>query len=214
MGHPGTFAGSAALTKLAATLTLNNMNALFFEDSPLVLHKVADDTQILFTASDAEQAEAVLLTRLEALRDGGLLVIDFSGMMVSSEAARQLLRRAVRRIGAGELEDRFLVVTRLDVSRYNVEIMLEGEGLTLAERREADPPHLVGRVDPAMHATYAWLAGRGTATAREVQDALGLTNISTATNRLTNLARLGLARRVEQQAVAGGGRQYLYAAVQ
>jgi predicted transcriptional regulator len=40
-----------------------------------------------------------------------------------------------------------------------------------------------------------------------------LVNISTATNRLTNLAKAGVARRVEHRPVSGGGREYVYAAV-
>lgn len=176
-----------------------------------VLQKIGSDG-MAFTSGDTESAEAELLGLLEDLPPGTLLPIDFTGVRISSEAARQLLRRAFLRVAGGELVDRYLVLGDLDVSQYNVEIMLDGEALTAVERSE-EGPQLRGRVDPAVRATYEFLLTNQTATASELLTELGLSNISTATNRLSNLAKLGLARRVEQRPVPGGGREYVYAAI-
>lgn len=166
-----------------------------------------------FTSGDTEAAERDLLALLEALPPGSLLPIDFTGVRISSEAARQLLRRALLRVAGGELVDRYIVLGDLDVSQYNVEVMLDGEALTAVERTD-EGPQLRGRVDPAVRATYHFLIAQKTATASRLLTDLGLSNISTATNRLSNLAKLGLARRVEQRPVPGGGREYVYAAIQ
>jgi hypothetical protein len=165
-----------------------------------------------FTSRDTEAAEAGLLSLLEALPEGTLLPIDFTGVRISSEAARQLLRRALLRVAGGELVDKYVVLGDLDVSQYNVEVMLDGESLTAVERSD-EGPQLRGRVDPAVQATYEFLLASQTGTASKLLAELRLSNISTATNRLSNLARLGLARRIEQRPVPGGGREYVYAAI-
>ena len=171
------------------------------------------DARVAFTSSDTAAAERELLATLESLPKGTVLPVDFEGVRISSEAARQLLRRALLRISTGELDDRFLVLGDLDVSQYNVEIMLNGEALTVVERTHDDGPQLRGRIDSAVQATYDFLLKNQFATAGMALRELKLSNISTATNRLANLAKLGLARRVEQRPVPGGGREYVYAAI-
>ncbi|MBB4635973.1 hypothetical protein [Longimicrobium terrae] len=168
----------------------------------------------LFTRADTETAELALLERLEREPPGTLLTVDFSGVRISSEAARQLLRRAILRITGGELTERFLVLGDLGESRYNVEVMLAGESLVAVERSKDEGAKARGAVDPAVRTTYDYLASKPTATASMVLNDLGLSAIAAATNRLSNLAKLGLARRVEQRPVSGGGREYVYAAVQ
>jgi hypothetical protein len=179
------------------------------------LFRVADHVRdpSVFTAGEAADAESALLDELDRLPAGGLLEIDFTGVRVASEAARQLLRRALLRVSTGELKDRYIVLGDLGDSLYNVEIMLDGEKLVAVERSADEGPQLRGDVDPAVQATYSHLLSVSEATASSVQDHFSLANISTATNRLTTLSRLGLARRIDHRPVVGGGREYVYAAV-
>jgi hypothetical protein len=170
-------------------------------------------TRSLFTKADTEGTEIALLEVLEDQPPGSLVLVDFTGIRISSEAARQLLRRALLRISAGELTDRYLVLGDLGESLYNVEVMLMGESLVAVERNGDGTSQLRGIVDPAIRATYTYLTSKPIATANLVLNDLRLSTISAATNRLTNLAKLGLARRVEQRSVSGGGREYVYAAV-
>ncbi len=185
----------------------------FIEMPPLHLVDLVDRGKSLFTAAEARDAEAYLLDALEAVPEGGLLPVHLEGVRLSSEAARQLLRRALLRIRAGELTDRYLVLGDLGESLYNVEIMLSGEELVVVERADEEGVQLRGDVDPAMLATHRFLCTTSGATASAVQQHFGLNNISTATNRLTSLTKRGLARRVQHRAVAGGGREFVYAAV-
>jgi hypothetical protein len=188
----------------------------FIEQAPFVVQsEIGSERNILFEAEEAAPLEERLLQRLEDLPTGGLLVIDFAGVKVASEAARQLLRRACRRITGGELPDRYLVLSHLGRSRYSIEVMLEAEDITVVERGDDDTSAtLFGKLEPAMQETYEFVRSRSVATAKDVFEHFKLNTISAATNRLTNLAKLALARRVEEQSVAGGGRQYVYAAVQ
>jgi hypothetical protein len=167
----------------------------------------------LFTASEAAEAEQALLRVLDDLPPDALLRIEFSNVRVSSEAARQLLRRALLRATTGELKDRFVVLGDLGDSCYNVEVMLEGEGLVAVELSDEEGPQLRGDVDPVVRATYQHLLSVSNATAGSVQSHFSLANISTATNRLTTLSKLGLARRIDHRPVSGGGREFVYAAV-
>ncbi|MHB1096397.1 MAG: hypothetical protein ACYC3F_09495 [Gemmatimonadaceae bacterium] len=174
---------------------------------------VADDSTItLFGESDTEQHEADLLVRLENLPSAMVLAVDFSGVRIASAAARRLLRRPMLRIASGELPDRFIVLEDLGESLYSVEAMLSGEQL-MAVERTADGPVLRGDVDPAALETYEALVAERTMTANALKDRLSLSSISAATNRLTNLAKRGLAWRLEQRPAAGGGREYIYAPV-
>ena len=187
--------------------------AYFTEGPPFRVRSHTARTRSLFTRVDTEHAEQALLSALEQLPVGGLLVVDLEGVRIASEAARQLLRRPLLRLTTGELADRYLVLRELGESIYNVEVMLQRESLVAVERSESEGPQLRGNVDVAVRATYELLTNVPTATASAVQESLQLANISTATNRLTTLAKLGLARRVEHRPVAGGGREFVYAAV-
>lgn len=191
--------------------TLDNMKT--FNEAPEFRLRTHLKTRSPFKDADTEAAEGALLAELDALGPGGLLAIDFTGVRISSEAARRLLRRPLLRLTRGELADRYLVLGDLGDSLYNVDVMLAGESLIAVERSADEGVVLRGDVDQAVRDTYGFLCSVPVATASKVQEHFGLSNISTATNRLTSLARLGLARRVEQRSVAGGGREFVYAAV-
>jgi len=92
--------------------------------------------------------------------------------------------------------------------------MLRLEGLTVVERvAQGHPAALLGKVDPVMKETYDFLARTGQATARDLVEEFKLNTVSAATNRLTNLSGMGLARRVAQEGLPGGGVQYRFAPV-
>ena len=185
----------------------------FTEERSLELGKLIGPGDVLFSAEEAAPGEETLLVALEALPDGGLLVVNMTEVRVSSEAARRLFRRALRRVAEGELSGRYIVLLGLEGSRYNIDVMLQGEKLVTVERLSKGASQLVGRAEPAVIETYNYLTGIRSATASDVKNHFQLENISTATNRLTKLWKLALARRIEESSVSGGGKQYVYAAV-
>lgn len=186
----------------------------FAEAAPFLLrrHERGGST-ILFSSADASNATSVILERLAALPEGGLLPVDLSDVRVCSEAARDLLRTPLLRITSGELPDRFVVLCGVDASRYNVDIMLRHEGLVVVERTVNGGAAVMGRLDPALQSTYEYLLARPTTTAPDVYRHFRLANPSAATNRLTTLARLGLARRVADEPVGRGARRHIYSPV-
>lgn len=198
------------MTEARTTPTLAGMNA-FIEHSPLRL-AIHVDEGIAFLDSDTVNAEAALLQMLESAPPGSLIPIDFSDVRVASAAARRLLKRPILRLRAGELADRYVVLEDLGESEDNVSIMLRDENLPMVERTNSGP-RLLGSPDVAVDQTWSFLAARPVSTASEVKEALALTSISSATNRLTSLAKLCLARRIDQRTVPGGGREFVYSAV-
>jgi hypothetical protein len=188
------------------------MNA-FNEVAPLKV-RAGQDSLVLISEEETVGIEARLLAALDALPIGGLLALDLDGVQLSSESARQLLRRAIRRVCSGELDDRFLILQNLKRGRYSVEAMLKLEGLTVAERvAEGRSPALLGKVDQVVRETYEFLVRKGDATARDLVEEFELKTVSAATNRLTTLSGLGLARKVAQEGLPGGGIQYRFAPV-
>ncbi|WP_373062616.1 hypothetical protein [Gemmatimonas sp.] len=167
----------------------------------------------LFTYDDAEPIERLLLDELNSLPEGGLLIVDFDGVRAASEAARQLLRRPLLRLFSGELKDRYLVLDHLEKCRYSVDAMLEKEEL-VAVARTAEGPLLRGAVEGVAAETYAYAVAHDEVTAKMVFDHFELQGLAAATNRLTNLARLGVIRRTGIRSLPAGGREYLYVAIQ
>lgn len=188
------------------------MNAPYDEQVFPVREYTSGRTDFLF-ADETEQLERALLARLRRLESGCTLVVDFDGINMASDAARQFLLQSLRQVQGGELVDRGIVLTNLGRGLYNIEAMLLSERVTAVERTSDSDARLLGEVDPAAVETYALLVKQRTTTASEVRRTLNLNTIAAATNRLTKLSKLGAARRVGQEPVEGGGLQYRYAAI-
>jgi hypothetical protein len=169
--------------------------------------------ELLFLPEEGARVREPLRRALKALPVGGRLVVDFGGVKVASDAARSFLAVVLKEIGKDPL-GRSLVLDKLGPSRYSVKVMLQDEKLTAVTRREGRKgAELLGRQDRVVVETYDYLAARGSATAADIRDHFGLNSTSVATNRLVSLADRGLAVRIGQEAVEGGGMQYRYQAV-
>jgi len=184
----------------------------FVNASPFVLRELWTPNAPLFLDVEAVPLESALLQRLQELAPGGLLPLDFGDVRIASEAARQLVRRAIIRLSSGELPERYIVLINLDRSRYNLEAMLRREGLVTVERTAAGP-RLIGRVERVAEETFDFAAALNAVTASMVQERFGLQGIAAANNRLTSLWKLALLRRADARSLPGGGREFLFAAV-
>jgi hypothetical protein len=179
-----------------------------------VVREAAGGRGNLMVDAQAEPVERKLLTLMESVGPGETVVVDFGGVRITSDAARQLLKRVILRTTRnGEWKGRAVVLDRVDGGPlYNIEVMLGWEGLA-AVTRSGGRVSLLGAADTALAETHDFLLRRSSATAREVQEAFGLKTVAAATNRLVRLADLGAVRRVAQEPAEGGGLQYRYAAV-
>lgn len=182
-------------------------------ETVFAISQVVRPGAMLFLPEEGARVREPLRRALRALPAGGRLVVDFSDVKVASDAARSFLVVVLKEIGKDPL-GRSIVLDKLGPSRYSVKVMLQDERLTAVARREGRKgAELIGREDGAVSETYRFLAARDSATAAEVRDNFELKSTSVATNRLVTLADRGLAVRVAQEAVEGGGMQYRYEAV-
>lgn len=184
----------------------------FVSAPPFILRDLWTQPAPLFLDVEATPLETALLHRLHELPPGSLLPLDFGDVRIASEAARQLIRRAIIRLSSGELPERYIVLINLNRNRYNLEAMLQREGLVTVERTPAGPK-LIGRVERAAEETFDFAAALNAVTASMVQERFGLQGIAAATNRLTNLAKLALIRNIGPRSLSAGGREFLFAAV-
>ena len=182
-------------------------------ESVFAISKVEGLGDLLFLPEEGARVREPLRRAIRALPSGARLVIDFSGVKVASDAARSFLANILREIGKDPL-GRSVVLYRLGASLYSVKVMLQDEKLTAVARKEGRKGvELVGRQDRVVAETYDYLSSRGSATAAEIRDHFGLNSTSVATNRLVSLADRGLAVRIGQEVIDGGGMQYRYQAV-
>lgn len=177
-----------------------------------IYHHTNPQTEFMWE-KDVTDLEAELMRRVAGLRQGDTLVVDFSKIGMSSGAARQFLKRVLVRIQGGDLHGRGLVLRSLGRGLYDIQAMLEWEGLTAVAQNDRGEPTLIGAADQALLETYQFLAKRSSVVAREVRDEFGLKTVAAATNRLVRLASIGAVRRVGQEPAEGGGLQYRYAAM-
>lgn len=186
------------------------MNTLIRE--PALDLRLADFGNSFFVEEQIAGAEQRLLDRLESAPPGVVVAVNFAETLIASEAARQLLKRALLRLGSGELEDRFLILEQLGRSHYSIQAMLRLEGLTTVERTSAGP-RLIGKVDPVAAATFEFVAAHQDVTANAVLKHFDLQNIAAATNRMTALTKSAAVRRTGPRPLPSGGREYVFTAV-
>jgi len=190
---------------------------LFHDDRPFVVRKATGiEGGILIRSESAHAAGQDILRAVTEQRDGGVLPIDFSDVVVGAGAARQLLMPAIDAT-LDRSNDCFVVLENLDSdTRYDVDVMLKSEQRTLAIR---DPENLlIGKVEPALLETYAALyaakeGGIPAVEARVIQGTLGLNSLASATARLRRLIAARLARSTGEHTGPYQNRRFLYACV-
>jgi hypothetical protein len=105
-----------------------------------------------------------------------------------------------------------MVLVNLAGNRYNVDAMLRTEGLVAVERTPSGPS-LLGRVERVAEETFHYAASLPSVTASMVQARFDLQGVAAATNRLSNLSKLAVLRRIGIRSLSVGGREYIFAAV-
>ncbi len=172
--------------------------------------------RIVMRASDPDivKLSGILRRRMEKLTLGETLTVDFSDVEMTSGAARGLLLHCIEHTRRRRnYHGRGLLLVRLAESLYEIQVMLESEGLTAITRDDSGRLALIGSVEPVIEETYKFVAKREWVVAREVAEHFDLNSVAAATNRLTRLADLGLVWRAGQEPAEGGGVQYRYAAL-
>jgi predicted transcriptional regulator len=153
-----------------------------------------------------------LIKRLEIEAPDVVLPIDFSKVkVVDFSFADEFLCRIIRRVLSGDLGEKYIVVESLTESlKENIGMALKERELACIYIKPDSSVEILGKISDELKKTYLAAVDKGKITARDVQEFDSMDNISAASNRLTRLKDLGLLRKTTDEAITGGGRQYVY----
>lgn len=163
----------------------------------------------LWTRDLARKIRVDVDAALEALPEGGVLVIDAADVEVFDFSfANELFGKTLIKLST-EFQGRFVVVVGLkEYTRLNLNEALKSLGLTMIEKKGRSH-QLIGKVHPTDQETFlAVTSAKRPVSASKIGEELGVA-LTAMNERLTKLAKLGLVRR--QPAVSAAGReQYEY----
>ena len=160
----------------------------------------------------AELLEACM-EYIEQTPEPSVTPLDFSRVsFMDVSCADELLNKLLLRLCSGELGSRYVYLRGLNTSlRETIEAVLQLRELSVL-LREGEGAVLLGELKRPMRETLNVLLELKGATSAEISAALEK-NVNIACNRLNVLQRLGLACRLRDGSVAGGGRQYYYVSI-
>lgn len=183
------------------------------------------------------QVQEALDSTLRDLAPGGVLALDFDGVeMMDYSFADEAIGTIFSRMSGKEYPDRYMVLLVKDdpVSHAlleNVEVALAQreaaaivvpvDDLGELRRTLADPNadgdaqidwRVIGKLPDHLVETLDAVMKRGTATVRDVVEALSLESVTACNNRIARLHQLRLVRR-KAAIVPEGGRLYCYSGV-
>lgn len=165
----------------------------------------------LVTRDTGRKVRREAARRLEAMEDGGVMTLDFSGVgVIDFSCADEFVAKLVTRLIAGEYGDKFLRLTRLNASqRENVEVALERKRLPTMLIDADRTWHCLGSIKPYLRETLDLVMAREKTSARDLSALLNI-ELNTSSTRLINLHHQRLVTRKERL-ISEGGREYLYA---
>ncbi len=130
--------------------------------------------------------------------------------------ADELICKLVRRIMIRDFSERYILISAVnDIVRENLEAALKERKMAVPGIDKNAQITLYGDISQEMKETYNFAVKREIFTARNIAEA-GLVpdkKINSASNRITKLYDMALVRKISQENVGGGGRQYVYEAV-
>jgi hypothetical protein len=166
----------------------------------------------LWTRDLARKIRAELNEMLENAAEGSLVVIDAASVEVFDYSfANELFGKTLLSL-PNEYRGKFLAVENLSpYTRENLIKALESLGIAMIERKKKRL-ELIGKIHPAYSETFSIMTkAKEPITVNFISEKLEI-NITAASERLTKLVNMGLARR--EKATSGSGReQFTYTTV-
>lgn len=153
---------------------------------------------------------AAVMEHLLAVPDRSVTPLDLSGVsFMDVSCADELLNKLLRRIRSGELGARYVYLQGANPSvGETIETVLHLRELSVLVK-QGDEAAVIGELKRPMREALEVLLEHKALTSAQLAAALGK-NTNIVCNRLNALQRMGLACRLRDGSVAGGGRQYYY----
>ncbi len=183
-------------------------------DPELTFHRVqmSQYGKILVTRKLGEQIRSALSELLDERREPMVLELDFTGVaIVDYSFADEVIVRILVHTLAKTYGEKYLVLLGLNPDlAENIAVSLRQRGYGL-QVQDGDGWQVIGSCKDHLQQALAMINQRRCITARDLADDQGLA-INTASNRLMDLYRAGLAYRLER-ILPGGGKQYIYSSL-
>ena len=178
--------------------------------------RLCDWGGVLVTRKLGERVRQEIASQLHGGNEPESIILDCSGLQIMDySCADELVARLAIEMQNRLYGDRFLLLDSLDATIHeNIEVALKQRSIAVQCLIQQGRPvlQLLGELRPYLESALTMLNERRELTARDLADSEGLA-INTASNRLTELAKNGLAYR-RSDSVATGGKQFQYLSIQ
>jgi len=154
-----------------------------------------------------------VMDHLLAAPDRSVTPMDLAGVsFMDVSCADELLSKLLRRIRSGELGARYVYLQGANPSvEETIETVLHLRALAVLAR-QGEGVAVIGELKRPLREALEVLLEHKAITSSQLARALGK-NTNIVCNRLNALQRMGLACRLREGSVAGGGRQYYYVSI-
>jgi len=184
---------------------------------PLVIENEGENMNGVFVGREHGRiVQAQILAALDALPTKTILPIDFrNARAVNFSFADEAIAKVVRRIVAGDLSGRYLLLINVSEGPREdiVAALKERECICVLETGQRTY-EILGDVSPEMRETYEFSIQRERVTARDfIEHKDSRLSIAASSNRLSRMRDMGLLVSMESENVVSGGRQNIFVPV-
>ena len=179
--------------------------------------KINYEKNILGGRPAGENIREQVIAQLKSNPLDSIMPIDFGQVQfMDYSCADELVCKLVRRVMIRDFGERYILISGVnEIVKENLTAALKERGLVVSGVDEKNQVILYGEISQEMRDTYMFVVAKETFTARDLAES-GLVvenKINSASNRISNLDDMALVRKVNQENIGGGGRQYIYEAV-
>lgn len=179
--------------------------------------KINYEKNILGGRPAGESIREQVIAQLKSNPLDSIMPLDFGQVQfMDYSCADEFVCKLVRRIMIRDFGERYILISGVnEIVKENLTAALKERGLVVPAVDDQNQAILYGEIGQEMRDTYMFLAVKEAFTARDLAES-GLVvenKINSASNRISKLDDMALVRKINQENIGGGGRQYIYEVV-
>ena len=152
--------------------------------------------ELLIGREAGEEVKEEIISKISELEPNTVLEVNFSFVkFIDASAANAIVVNVLGRLESGEFPDRFIVLSHVeDQHKDNMEYALKVAGKNVVVK-EDEGWSILGELFTDFREALDKVMELGSATARELQEAMGYSKVNEASTRLSYLFQRGLIAR-------------------